>query len=331
MSVSLLTMYLNITLLCFTLFYILLGLESSDALLSLVPVIIYSKANEDKPKIVEDNRDKSGVYFWTNLINGKRYVGSSQHLSIRLLQYFNPNFLLRNTSMAICRALLKHGHQTFSLTILEYCEPGKCLEREGYYIKLLKPEYNISEFPTAPFTGLKHSSATRAKMSSVKVGLQAGEKHPMFGLKLSDVTRKKLSDANKGENHPMFGKKHREETLQKMSAANTHMVGKKFADETRLKISIAQKGESNTMFGKKHTNETIDKIREKRLGQARPEGSGRPHIKIEVVDHKSNQTTTYDSISAAAIALGIGKSTISKYVVRSDQKSYKGQYTFKKV
>jgi hypothetical protein len=27
--------------------------------------------------------------------------------------------------------------------ILEYCEPSKVLEREQYYIDLLKPEYNI--------------------------------------------------------------------------------------------------------------------------------------------------------------------------------------------
>jgi group I intron endonuclease len=45
--------------------------------------------------------------------------------------------------MRICKVLLKHDLDNFSLSILEYCEPGQCLEREDYYIKLLKPEYNI--------------------------------------------------------------------------------------------------------------------------------------------------------------------------------------------
>jgi group I intron endonuclease len=45
--------------------------------------------------------------------------------------------------MYIYKAILKHGHSNFSLEILEYCEPSKVLEREQYYIDLLKPEYNI--------------------------------------------------------------------------------------------------------------------------------------------------------------------------------------------
>jgi group I intron endonuclease len=90
--------------------------------------------------------------------------------------------------MYICRALLKHGYSngTFSLSILEYCEPEKCLEREDYYLKLLKPEYNTSLDPTAPFSGLTHSDESRKKISDSKIG----SKH-------SDETRKKISDAQK--------------------------------------------------------------------------------------------------------------------------------------
>jgi group I intron endonuclease len=97
--------------------------------------------------------------------------------------------------MIICRAMLKHGYSNFSLSILEYCEPGKCLEREGYYIQLLNPEYNYSREPTAPFYGLKHSDESRAKISEAKIGLQAGENNPFFGKKHSDESRKKISDA----------------------------------------------------------------------------------------------------------------------------------------
>lgn len=69
----------------------------------------------------------------------------------------------------------------------------------------------------------------------------------------------------------------------------------------------------------------------KKLGQTRPVGSGRPSQRIEVFDKKNNQTTSYDSISAAAKTLGIGKSTISKYLACNDQKFYKIQYVFKKL
>jgi hypothetical protein len=43
----------------------------------------------------------------------------------------------------IYSAILKNGHSNFSLSILEYCDPSQCIEREDDFIKLLKPKYNI--------------------------------------------------------------------------------------------------------------------------------------------------------------------------------------------
>jgi NUMOD1 domain len=67
------------------------------------------------------------------------------------------------------------------------------------------------------------------------------------------------------------------------------------------------------------------------LGKPRPEGSGKPCKKVEVFDNKNYQATTYDSLSAAAKALGIQTSIISKYLAQNSQKLYKAQYSFKKV
>jgi len=39
----------------------------------------------------------------------------------------------------IYSALLKHGYVNFSLDILEYCEINVLIEREQYYLNLLKP------------------------------------------------------------------------------------------------------------------------------------------------------------------------------------------------
>jgi len=85
----------------------------------------------------------SGV--WINQVNGKSYVGSSVNLGYRLKQYYSVSYLNRNKSVSsISRALVKYGHSNFKLEILEYCEPNRLiiLEREQYYIDLLKPEYN---------------------------------------------------------------------------------------------------------------------------------------------------------------------------------------------
>jgi hypothetical protein len=90
---------------------------------------IYENADTQKSIILEENRDRSGVYLCKNLINGKMYVGSSVNLRRRLLQYYNAEYLERNVSMRICRALLKYGYSKFNLTILEYCDPKDCLVR----------------------------------------------------------------------------------------------------------------------------------------------------------------------------------------------------------
>jgi group I intron endonuclease len=132
--------------------------------LILFSIKIYSNAKADKSKILKDNTNKSGIYMWTNNINGKQYIGSFINLRIRFLQYFNTNCLIRDNSMQICRALLKHDYSNFSLTILEYCSPEKCVEREDHYFCSLPHEYNI--LPKAGSSlGHKHFDETKTKIS----------------------------------------------------------------------------------------------------------------------------------------------------------------------
>jgi group I intron endonuclease len=103
---------------------------------SLNPVATYSNPDLQKDKIYSENR-QAGIYRWTNKINGKIYIGSSQNISKRFSQYSNPNYLKRNTSMPICRALLKHGYENFDFSIIEYCEVQDLMDREEYYLNIL--------------------------------------------------------------------------------------------------------------------------------------------------------------------------------------------------
>jgi len=45
-------------------------------------------------------------------------------LPIDFWKYFSKKGLLSSSSMRICKALLKHDLDNFSLSILEYCEAG---------------------------------------------------------------------------------------------------------------------------------------------------------------------------------------------------------------
>lgn len=55
------------------------------------------------------------------------------------------------------------------------------------------------------------------------------------------------------------------------------------------------------------------------FGKPRPEGSGHPGQKIEVLDVETDSTITYDSIAEAARALNIKHSTIVNYFARNQK------------
>lgn len=160
-------------------------LDPNITLYSICAIRVYSNADTQKLEILAENLDKSGVYRWNNLINGKAYIGSSIRLKIRFSQYFNINYLERNSGMHICRGLLKNGYSNFSLEILEYCDPAKCLEREKFYIDIFKPEYNISQYPSSPFLGLSHSKESIEKMRVSTQGILKTEQHKL-SLSLAD-------------------------------------------------------------------------------------------------------------------------------------------------
>jgi len=81
------------------------------------PTKIYINAKLLKDDILKDNNNQSGIYRWVNNLNGKTYVGSAINLSKRLGSYFNEKELNRNPR-PIQDALLKYGHQNFTLEIL---------------------------------------------------------------------------------------------------------------------------------------------------------------------------------------------------------------------
>jgi len=91
--------------------------------------------------------------------------------------------------MYICRALFKDGYSNFSLTILEYCSPDKCLIREKHYWDILNPEYNIAKDPTAPMSGRKHSDESKLIMSDAKKGNTNAKNNPNSQvIEVTDIT-----------------------------------------------------------------------------------------------------------------------------------------------
>ena len=72
--------------------------------------------------------------------------------------------------MLICRALIKYGHSSFKLEILEYCAPEDLEDRENYYIDSVNPEYNVVQKSNAmpSRVGYKHRKSTIEKISKAQ-------------------------------------------------------------------------------------------------------------------------------------------------------------------
>jgi hypothetical protein len=114
--------------------------------MSIVPVASYNNADTLKLTIYplaspknrcgrgrgKDNKNKSGIYRFTNNITGESYIGYSVNLSARFAHYYSfayLNRIINKSNSIICRALLKYGYSSFTIDIMEYCDPSVLRER----------------------------------------------------------------------------------------------------------------------------------------------------------------------------------------------------------
>jgi hypothetical protein len=145
--------------------------KTDDSSKSSSDLMVFSNADKDKLAILNYIKGKTGIYMWTNKLNGKKYVGSSVNLRRRLLEYYNVNRMLNEKSMPINQSLLKYGYQSFSLTILEFCNIDSLVSREKHFFDIHSPEYNILKTPGSPDRGKgwTHSEATVEKIRTAAI------------------------------------------------------------------------------------------------------------------------------------------------------------------
>ncbi len=135
--------------------------------------------------IIKDNKNKSGVYRFTNKLNGNFYIGSSVNLSRRFTNYFSLSYISNvKNHLTISRALIKYGYSNFELEILEYCGVPELLKREQHYIDNLSPIYNIAKI-AGNTLGVIKSKEQRDNISKARKGKFVGENSALFGRTLS--------------------------------------------------------------------------------------------------------------------------------------------------
>ena len=203
--------------------------------------------------------EKGIIYCYTNLTNGKKYIGQTiKTLKHRHLQHINEskNKKMKMYNYHIHRAFRKHGLDNFSLEILVMnCQNyDKLNQYETFYIKRFKTlsiqnGYNMCEGgkncnKIACKTEDEIKEIRRKQSNSLK-----GEKHPLYGTKLSEETKRKISESEKGKKiskesiqkaiESRKGYRHSEETKEKIRNSN---LGKNVSDETKKKMSESKKG-----------------------------------------------------------------------------------------
>ena len=183
------------------------------------------------------------IYILENKINKKCYVGQTTILfKYRFKQHIKSNSVIGKT-------LRKYGIDNFDKILIEDVPEEKLNELEIEYIQKYNSVYPNGYNLTFGGEGGKLSEETKKKMSEAKKGKHLSEEHKrkigeanklsLKGNHLSEETKRKISEAISGENNPMYGKHHSEEHKEKLSKAN---IGKHHSEETKRKMGKAHKG-----------------------------------------------------------------------------------------
>lgn len=128
--------------------------------------------------ISKNLRKKSGIYIIINIVNGKRYIGSSSNIYNRLHEHFHNLRNNKHHTKHLQNSYNKYGKDSFTYDVLEFCELEKLEQREQFYIDSLTPEYNKRIDATNNY-GIRHSEEFKEKISkSMKQQYLDGRRTP---------------------------------------------------------------------------------------------------------------------------------------------------------
>ena len=174
-------------------------------------------------KLYEINNKKeydfSCIYLWTNLVNGKKYVGQTTcfHRRMGTYRHTYPNAYME-------RAVNKHGLDNFDITILERDVPlDKLDEREQYWLDYyqsydMDKGYNICKIASTT-KGVTHTEEWCQEHSEwLKDKWATDEDYRKFWHdKMSGENNYFYGKDFSGELNPMYGKHHSQTTKDKLS------------------------------------------------------------------------------------------------------------------
>lgn len=302
------------------------------------PIASYSDLSNQKYKFFLENKQKSGIYCFTNKQTGHRYIGSSTNLAKRFVNYFSENLLLKITNKSksiICSSLLKNGLSNFTLDILEYCDSKDVVSREQYYFDLLSPEYNILKKAYSPL-GYKHTEEALEKMRTVPRKKFSEETLKLLQSHLAKVNSDKGSKVVVFDNNTKIAQTYdsirKASVSTKLDTRSLVKIDNSLRDKSinsindlyrnRFWVRILKAGETINTFNNQIESLKVllpcssaapMTVQEAWTTNSRSEFKGLS-LKTVVVNIQTNETKEYSSIRKAAMCLNTSCPTLHRYI-----------------
>lgn len=188
---------------------------------------------------------KSGIYQIKLKEDGRSYIGSAVNIAARWVAHKRSARLYPTTGQVISRAVAKYGVNNFEWIVLEYCETERLIDREQYWLDLIRPfadehnGFNVRKIADSNL-GITRTAESRKKQSNTMSGVPKTEKHKQRMSEVWHASRGPeyyvaLSERVTGDKNPAK----RPEVAAKISKS---MMGKTWADdEERVKNHIAKR------------------------------------------------------------------------------------------
>lgn len=237
---------------------------------------------------MKNKKFNTGIYQIVNLVNGKRYIGSSVDIKNRL----NEHNRRLNKNCHHCdylqRSYNRHGKDNFKFEILLYCSREDLL----FYEQRTIDAYNFEDelYNLAPKAG--NTVGVRRRPESI-----AKQKKAMKGRKFSEEHKRNISIA-------LTNKPKSPEHVKKMADSRR---GKPLSNEHRLKISITGRNHSPEVNKKKGRTGVLHN-RFNKHGKDNPQSKA-----VYQIDKNTNEIIKeWESVVEASKALKIDQSYVSK-------------------
>jgi len=257
------------------------------------------------------------IYLTTNLINNKKYIGSTNNN--------NPYYL--GSGVYLNKAIKKYGRKNFKREILETVSNLEELrKKEEYYIKLYnainsKEFYNVSKKGVGTKPGYNSKIYTEERNKKIGLAHKGQKRYEGLGIKISEKTKNKPKPPRTKEHNEKIGLSNRGKSKLPMKEETKNKI-------KNSKIGIKQPNIDKSKKGyKMYNQEWKDKISKSLIGKHKNYlGHHKPIIQYDL---QGNLLNEYQSAQEAGRYLNKSGNSIADCAAGKQKTAYGYKWKYK--